>query len=101
MMTVKHARVSSSPDAHPATSRAGAGMPRTPREILDENLYLSAENVRLSEENHALREAAGLWIGLYERQLERVNQSMLAACAPLDGSKRPATGAQFPQITRG
>jgi hypothetical protein len=76
-------------------------MARTLREILDENLHLSAENVRLSEENHALREAAGLWIGLYERQLERMNQSMLSACAPLDGSKSPATDAQFPQITRG
>ena len=47
-------------------------------DILDENRRLAAENARLVEENHALREAAALWIGLYEKQLERANRAMSA-----------------------
>jgi hypothetical protein len=47
-------------------------------EILEENRRLAAENARLVEENRALREAAGLWIGLYEKQLERANHAMSA-----------------------
>jgi hypothetical protein len=49
---------------------------RQRRELLDDNRLLAAENARLAEENHALREAATLWIRLYEKQLERANFAM-------------------------
>jgi hypothetical protein len=56
---------------------------RQRRELLD-NRHLAAENARLAEENHALREAATLWIRLYEKQLERANRatSTLARIQP-------------------
>lgn len=50
------------------------GRERPRRALLDDNQRLTAENTRLAEENHALREAATLWIRLYERQLERANR---------------------------
>ena len=43
------------------------------REALEDNRRLAEENARLVEENYALREAAAMWIRLYERQLERAN----------------------------
>jgi hypothetical protein len=48
----------------------------------DEQFQLAAENNRLLEENAALRDAAAIWIRLYERQLERANRAHaeLAAC---------------------
>jgi hypothetical protein len=51
---------------------------RPRREVLEDNRRLTAENARLSEENVALREAATLWIHLYEKQLERANQATSA-----------------------
>jgi hypothetical protein len=46
-------------------------------------LQLDAENVRLAEEikrlrdeNQDLRDAAALWIRLYERQLDRANEAV-------------------------
>ena len=46
------------------------------RELLEENVRLAVENARLAEENSALREAADLWIRLYEAQLERANNAL-------------------------
>jgi hypothetical protein len=46
---------------------------RQRREALEDNRRLVEENARLVEENYALREAAAMWIRLYERQLERAN----------------------------
>jgi hypothetical protein len=51
---------------------------RQRRELLEDNRLLAAENARLADENRALREAATLWIRLYERQLERANQASSA-----------------------
>jgi uncharacterized membrane-anchored protein len=45
------------------------------QDLLDDNLRLAAENNRLAEENLALREAAAIWIRLYEKQLERANDA--------------------------
>jgi hypothetical protein len=48
---------------------------RSERDLLaQENTRLSLELKRLREENTALRDAAGIWIRLYERQLERANR---------------------------
>jgi hypothetical protein len=49
---------------------------RPRREQLEVNHHLAAENARLAEENRALREAAALWIRLYEKQLERANRAI-------------------------
>jgi hypothetical protein len=51
------------------------GWERAQRALLDANRRLAAENARLTEENDALREAAAMWIRLYEKQLERANQA--------------------------
>ena len=40
-----------------------------------ENRRLTSELARLNEENASLREAATIWIRLYEKQLERANRS--------------------------
>ena len=40
------------------------------------NEQLRAENARLVEDNNALREAAAIWIRLYELQLSRANQAV-------------------------
>jgi hypothetical protein len=45
------------------------------REALEDNRRLAAENARLVDENYTLREAAAMWIRLYERQLERANEA--------------------------
>lgn len=45
------------------------------QDLLDENRRLAAEIDRLSEENLALREAAAIWIRLYEKQLQRANEA--------------------------
>jgi hypothetical protein len=42
--------------------------------LADENVRLSLEIKRLTEENAALREAARIWIRLYEKQLDRANR---------------------------
>jgi hypothetical protein len=50
---------------------------RTEHELLgDENRRLTAEVARLAEENQALREAASIWIRMYESQLARANQAV-------------------------
>jgi hypothetical protein len=63
-------------------SDSAMGLGRTtqerPRRELAVNRHLAAENARLAEENHALREAATLWIRLYEKQLERANRATSA-----------------------
>ena len=57
------------------------GRERPRREILEDNRRLAGENARLSEENQDLREAATLWIRLYEKQLERANRATRATSA--------------------
>lgn len=42
--------------------------------LAEENTRLTLELRRLGEENAALREAARIWIRLYEKQLERANR---------------------------
>jgi hypothetical protein len=49
---------------------------RQRRELLEDNRRLLDDNARLADENRALREAAAIWIGLYERQLERANSAV-------------------------
>jgi hypothetical protein len=51
---------------------------RPRRELLEDNRRLAAENARLTDENRALREAASLWIRLYEKQLDRANHATSA-----------------------
>ena len=55
---------------------ASAERERQRREALEDNRRLAEENARLVEENYALREAAAMWIRLYERQLERANERL-------------------------
>ena len=43
---------------------------------------------RLAEENHALREAATMWIGLYEKQLKRANDATPPSSLPTELSRR-------------
>lgn len=45
-------------------------------QLLEINDQLSADVCRLLEENRALRDAAAIWIGLYERQLARANDAI-------------------------
>jgi hypothetical protein len=52
------------------------------QDLLDENRRLTAELDRLAEENLALREAAAIWIRLYEKQLERANEAQRPARNP-------------------
>jgi hypothetical protein len=52
------------------------------RELLENNSWLAAEYARLLEENEALREAAAMWIRLYEKQLERANYAISASALP-------------------
>lgn len=63
-----------------AESKMGVttGWERGQRVVHERNRRLSAENARLREENEALREAAGMWIRLYEKQLERANKATAA-----------------------
>ena len=42
----------------------------------DENRRLTVEVARLAAENQALREAASIWIRMYESQLARANQAV-------------------------
>ena len=58
------------------TGRGRSPRERQRRELPEHNRDLAAENARLAEENHDLREAATLWIRLYEKQLERANRAM-------------------------
>jgi hypothetical protein len=48
---------------------------RERQDLLEHNRRLNDENERLLEENRALREAAAMWIRLYERQLARANEA--------------------------
>ena len=57
----------------PPMGLGSADRERQRREALEDNRRLAEENARLVEENYALREAAAMWIRLYERQLERAN----------------------------
>lgn len=57
---------------------------RLRRELMDvdtENTRLAAEICRLQEENQDLRDAAEIWIRLYERQLARANEAVQEAQA--------------------
>jgi hypothetical protein len=75
MMSVVHAnavRFDSGSDSEPGLVMGERDRPR--RELLEANRRLELENARLAEENHSLREAAALWIQLYEKQLERANR---------------------------
>jgi hypothetical protein len=63
----------SGPDSARGLAISARERPR--RDLLDDNRRLAAENTRLLEENDALREAAALWIRLYEKQLERANHA--------------------------
>jgi hypothetical protein len=58
---------------HPNSERERERQER--QDLLDENRRLAAEIDRLSEENLALREAAAIWIRLYEKQLQRANEA--------------------------
>jgi hypothetical protein len=49
---------------------------RRGEELARENLRLTAENARLADENQALRDAAAIWIRLYESQLARANRAI-------------------------
>ena len=62
----------------PTTGRGRSPRERQRRERPEHNRDLAAENARLAEENHDLREAATLWIRLYEKQLERANRAISA-----------------------
>jgi hypothetical protein len=55
---------------------------RERQDLLEHNRQLSDENERLVEENRALREAAAMWIRLYERQLARANQAARFSAVP-------------------
>jgi hypothetical protein len=44
-------------------------------ELRGTNRRLAADNARLADENEQLRQAAELWISLYERQLERARRA--------------------------
>jgi hypothetical protein len=59
----------------PPMGFASAERERQRREALEDNRRLAAENARLVEENYTLREAAAMWIRLYERQLARANEA--------------------------
>ena len=56
-------------------------------ELRGDNGRLMTENERLAEENRLLREAAELWIGLYERQLQRAKsaEAQLDECRKTQG----------------
>lgn len=63
--------------------QAASERDRRERQTLqDDNRRLAAENERLIEENAALREAAAIWIRLYEKQLERANEATSFARPP-------------------
>jgi hypothetical protein len=49
---------------------------RRREELAQENLRLKAEHARLADENQALRDAAAIWIRLYESQLARANRAI-------------------------
>jgi hypothetical protein len=57
------------------------------QDLLDDNRRLAAEIDRLVEENLALREAAAIWIRLYEKQLDRANEAQrpVRASRPMFG----------------
>jgi hypothetical protein len=56
-----------------------------------ENLRLTAENARLADENQALRDAAAIWIHLYESQLARANRAI--ELLAVNGKADPCQGA--------
>jgi hypothetical protein len=78
MIPMVHAPVDVSFDSvsDSAMGLAISARERPRRELLDDNRWLAAENARLLEENDALREAAAMWIRLYEKQLERANHAI-------------------------
>jgi hypothetical protein len=77
-MPLVHAPLSFACESGPETGPKGAAgdKDRQRRDLLETNRRLLDENARLADENRALREAAALWIGLYERQLERANAAV-------------------------
>jgi hypothetical protein len=65
---------------HPSSERERDRQER--QDLLDENRRLAAEIDRLADENRALREAASIWIRLYEKQLDRANLAQQTARSP-------------------
>ena len=57
-------------------------------ELRDDNSRLMTENARLADENQQLRQAAELWISLYERQLQRAKRAELLLLECRDVSSR-------------
>jgi hypothetical protein len=67
------------PPATPRTAPRPADRDRCRSErdqLLEINDQLGADVCRLLEENQALRDAAAIWIRLYERQLARANAAI-------------------------
>jgi len=72
---------------------------RRREELARENLRLKAESARLADENQTLREAAAIWIRLYESQLARANRALelLAVSAKADPRQRAAAEHLTPE----
>jgi hypothetical protein len=62
-----------------ALSATSSERERERQDLLEDNRRLAAEIERLAEENLALREAAAIWIRLYEKQLARANDAVRPA----------------------
>jgi hypothetical protein len=72
----------------PPMGLASTERARQRREALEDNRRLAEENARLVEENYALREAAAMWIRLYEKQLARANEAASSRARAAELSRR-------------
>ena len=77
-MPLVHAPFDMACESAPETAPKGAttDKDRQRRDLLETNRRLLDDNARLADENRALREAAAIWIRLYERQLDRANAAV-------------------------